>query len=168
MRSTISRSMGALCAVLALGATLAASPSRGAPAKPPVPRQVNGQTVYNDVCAVCHQPSGEGNEETYPPLAGSEWVNGDAGRMVRIVLHGLTGPVSVAGVEFSSVMPPWGATLNDAQVAAVATYVRSSWGNKGSPVTAAEVAAIRAATRARATPWTVRELMTATVVATEK
>jgi len=159
MRRMISRSMGALCATVALGAMVAARPS---------PRQGNGQTVYNDVCAVCHQPSGEGTEETYPPLAGSEWVNGEAGRMVRIILNGLTGPVSVQGVEFNSVMPPWGATLNDAQVAAVATYVRSSWGNKGGPVTAAEVAAIRAATRARTTPWTVRELMTATVTATEK
>lgn len=148
-----------LCATVALCSIVAARPSIA---------QANGQTVYNDVCAVCHQASGEGTEETYPPLAGSEWVNGDAGRMVRIVLHGLTGPVSVAGVEFSSVMPAWGATLSDAQVAAVATYVRSSWGNRGGPVTAAEVAAIRAASRSRTTPWTVRELMAATVPASEK
>jgi len=164
----ISRSMGVLCAGIALGSIVAARPSPGRRSTPPAPLQVSGQTVYNDVCAVCHQPSGEGNEEMYPPLAGSEWVNGDAGRMVRIILNGLTGPVEVAGVEYNSVMPAWGATLSDAQLAAVATYVRSAWGNKGSAVSTAEVTAIRAAGRSRTTPWTVRDLMAATVTATEK
>ena len=146
--------LGAIVAGVGLCSILAARPA-------PQP-QASGQSVYNDVCAVCHQPSGEGTEETYPPLAGSEWVNGDPGRIVRIVLSGLTGPVSVAGVEYSSVMPAWGATLDDAQIAAVVTYVRSAWGNRGAPVTVAEVAAIRAATRSRTTAWTARELVAET------
>jgi mono/diheme cytochrome c family protein len=55
-------------------------------------------------------------------------------------------------------MPPWGPTMKDADIAAVLTYVRSMWGNKGTPVTAASVAKIRAATASRTTPWTAAEL----------
>ena len=78
--------------------------------------------------------------------------------MVRIILHGLTGPVDVAGQGFSGAMPAWGAILKDQDIAAVATYVRSAWGNKSAPVSAASVKTIRSATLARTTPWTVAEL----------
>ena len=118
----------------------------------------DGKQVFTATCAVCHKASGEGLEGTYPPLAESEWVAGDDAKLVRIILHGLTGPVEVAGQTYASAMPPWGATLKDADVAAVATYIRSAWGNTAAPVTAARVAAIRAATRARKAPWTVVEL----------
>ena len=158
----INRAVGFVCAGLAAGSMLAAPSPEVAPLPPTAAMQASGQSVYNDFCAVCHQATGEGTEEMYPPLAGSEWVNGDAGRMVRIVLAGVTGPISVAGVEYSAAMPPWGPALNDDQVAAVVTYVRSAWGNRGGPVTAAEVAAIRAATRERTKPWTVPELIAAT------
>ena len=94
----------------------------------------------------------------YPPLAGSEWVTGDEAKVVRILLHGVTGPIEVAGETFNSMMPPWGATLKDADIAAVLTYVRSQWGNKGAPISAAKVASIRAATASRTTPWTAAEL----------
>ena len=124
----------------------------------PAESQDVGAKVYSDFCAVCHQPSGQGNEELYPPLVGSEWVTGDKGRLLRIILQGATGPMSVAGTEYNGVMPPWGATLQDAQIAAVATYIRNTWGNQASPVTTEEVAAVRAATAGRTTPWTSREL----------
>ena len=55
-------------------------------------------------------------------------------------------------------MPPWGGVLKDPEIAAVLTYVRSTWGNKGAPITATKVAAIRAATSSRTTPWTAAEL----------
>ncbi|MEO8622913.1 MAG: cytochrome c [bacterium] len=132
-----------------------ASASKPAAAPAGVP---DGNKIFATTCAACHQVSGEGVEEKYPPLAGSEWVADDDAKMVRIILQGLTGPVEVAGQTFSGAMPAWGGILKDADVAAVATYVRSAWGNKAAPVTAAKVKQIRAATTARITPWTVAEL----------
>jgi mono/diheme cytochrome c family protein len=75
-----------------------------------------------------------------------------------VVLHGLTGEIEVAGETVSGAMPPWGATLDDAQTAAVLTYIRSSWGNKAPAVTAATVGRVRQATASRLTPWTAKEL----------
>ena len=118
----------------------------------------DGKQVFSTTCAACHQATGEGVPGVYPPLAGSEWVTGDEAKVVRILLHGVTGPIEVAGETFNSMMPPWGATLKDADIAAVLTYARSTWGNKGAPITAAKVASIRAATASRTTPWTAAEL----------
>jgi len=118
----------------------------------------DGKQVFSTTCAACHQATGEGVPGVYPPLAGSEWVNGEDAKVIRILLHGVTGPIEVAGETFNSMMPPWGGTLKDADIAAVLTYVRSQWGNKGAPITAAKVASIRAATSTRTTPWTAAEL----------
>ena len=134
-------------------AKAAATPVAQTPAQGP-----DGKVVYSTTCAACHQATGEGVEGTYPPLAGSEIVNGDEAKVVRIVLHGLTGPVEVAGETYSGMMPPWGGVLKDPELAAVLTYVRSAWGNKAAPVTVSKVAAIRAATASRTTPWTAAEL----------
>ncbi len=118
----------------------------------------DGKSVYATTCAACHQATGEGVAGVFPPLAGSEWATGEEAKVVRILLHGVTGPIEVAGETFNGMMPPWGATMKDADIAAVLTYVRSTWGNKGTPITAATVAKIRAATASRTTPWTAAEL----------
>ena len=133
----------------------AAATATAAAAKEQLP---DGKQVFSTTCAACHQATGEGVPGVYPPLAGSEWVTGDEAKVVRILLHGVTGPIEVAGETFNSMMPPWGATLKDADIAAVLTYARSTWGNKGTPITAAKVASIRAATASRTTPWTAAEL----------
>lgn len=125
--------------------------TRGAP--PP-----DGKQIYATTCAACHEPTGLGLSDVYPPLAESEWVTGDEGRLIRVVLHGLTGEIEVAGETVSGAMPAWGATLDDAQIAAVLTYIRSSWGNKAPAVTVAAVARVRRTTASRLTPWTAREL----------
>jgi mono/diheme cytochrome c family protein len=117
----------------------------------------DGKRIYDTYCAACHQANGEGTD-VYPPLAGSEWVNGDEGRMIRVLLTGLTGEIEVAGTTFSGLMPGWGAALSDAELAAVATYVRSSWGNEAPAVAPETVARIRAATASRTAPWTAAEL----------
>jgi len=119
-----------------------------------------GATIFQR-CAVCHQANGQGLAGSFPPLAGSEWANAkDPAVPIRVVLHGLTGPITVAGKHVASTMPPYGTNqpLDDSAVAAVLTYVRSSWGNAASAVTPAEVASQRAATASRTTPWTAREL----------
>jgi mono/diheme cytochrome c family protein len=119
---------------------------------------VNGATVFATACLSCHQANGEGVPDKYPPLAGSEWVTGSEERMLRIVISGLTGEVEVQGEMFSGVMPGWGPTLSNAEIAAVATYVRSQWGNAAPAVDTATVARVRAASATRTTPWTVAEL----------
>ena len=119
---------------------------------------VDGSKVFATTCVVCHQLDGAGKEQLYPPLAGSEWVQGDENKLIRIILGGLTGPVEVAGETFNGAMPGWAPVLEDKDVAAVATYIRSSWGNKAAPITAAKVAATRKAMSSRKVPWTVAEL----------
>ena len=123
-------------------------------------QEPEGAKVYAASCLSCRLATGLGQEGKYPPLAGSEWVSGDAGRLVRIVLHGLTGEIEVQGETWSGLMPPWGPTLGDSAIAAVTTYVRTKWGNGAPRVTVADVARIRARDIARKTPWTAKELST--------
>lgn len=104
-----------------------------------------GKKIFSANCAVCHQPNGLGAAgQGYPPLAGSEIVNGGSKRVGMIVLKGLTGPITVKGVQYgTAVMQPWDKTLSDAKIADVITYIRQEWGNKGGPVSAAQIAALR-------------------------
>jgi len=74
------------------------------------------------------------------------------------VLHGVQGPITVAGQQFNSQMQAWGTTLNDKKIAAILTYVRQAWGNKGGPVTPELVAEMRKATASKTTAWTEAEL----------
>ena len=104
---------------------------------------VRGEALYGQSCAACHQPTGTGLPGAFPPLAGSDYLLADPERAVGIVLHGLSGAVTVNGVTYESAMPPM--PLEDADVAAVLTYVLQAWGNQGAPVTAERVAAVRAA-----------------------
>lgn len=104
-----------------------------------------GKAVYGKTCVACHQASGQGAPGQFPPLAGSDWVNEkEAGRVIRIVLQGLQGPITVKGQPFNNTMVPWNA-LSDDDIAAVITYVRGNkdWGNNASPVTPAQVKAMR-------------------------
>ncbi|HEX4933192.1 MAG TPA: cytochrome c, partial [Gemmatimonadaceae bacterium] len=126
---------------------------------PATPAGLDGKAEYL-VCQTCHQENGEGLPNLYPPLAGSEWLTGDAEIPIAIVLHGMQGEITVKGQKFNNVMAPW-ASLSDAQIAAILTYERSSWGNTASAVTAEQVAAVRAATASRTTPWTPEEVKAA-------
>jgi len=103
-----------------------------------------GKKVFSANCQVCHQVDGEGSAaQGYPPLAGSEITNGGSRRMAMVVLKGLQGPVTVKGKQYgSAVMQPW-ESLGDQKVADVMTYERSTWGNKGSPVTKEQISALR-------------------------
>lgn len=125
---------------------------------PPPASAKTGAEIFAVTCASCHQANGEGVPERYPPLAGSEWVSGDADRMLRIVLHGLTGEVEVQGEMFTGLMPAWGPNLNDPQVAAVVSYVRNRFGGGAKAVTAADVRRVRKATASRKAPYTPREV----------
>jgi mono/diheme cytochrome c family protein len=113
---------------------------------------------YSEVCAACHQATGTGVEGAFPPLDGSEWLNGRADIPIAIVLHGLHGEITVKGKKYNNSMMPWANVLSDADIAAVLTYARSSWGNRASAVTVAQVRAARARFASRTTQWTAAEL----------
>jgi nitrite reductase (NO-forming) / hydroxylamine reductase len=102
-----------------------------------------GEKAYQAACMACHQPDGKGMPGAFPPLADSDYLAADTERAIRVVLHGLTGPVTVNGVEYNSVMPPM-TQLSDTDVADALTYAMNSWGNRLGSVSAAQVAAIRA------------------------
>ena len=118
----------------------------------------DGQQLYMTRCMSCHQVNGQGIMGVFPPLDGADWVTGDKGRLARIVLHGMTGEMKVKDQVYSGAMPPWGPVLKDDEIAAILTYVRSSWSNDADAVTADEVAKIRTASSARKQPWTEKEL----------
>lgn len=120
---------------------------------------VNGAQVYAGKCAGCHQADGAGVAGVFPPLAKSPWVTESEARLVQILLHGIQGPIEVLGTTYNGLMPPW-KSLPDEEIAAVATYVRESFGNAASPVTAATVAAERQRTAAMTAPWTAAALDT--------
>jgi mono/diheme cytochrome c family protein len=101
-----------------------------------------GETVYGNVCVVCHQADGKGQAGAFPPLAGSGAFYGTPENMARIIVHGLNGEIVVQGVTYNGAMPPQGA-LSDYEIAAVATYVRSSWGNNDGIVLPAVVKSVR-------------------------
>lgn len=119
---------------------------------------VAGSKVYAVACAACHQLDGNGMAGLAPPLRESEWAQGPAARVARIVLHGLRGPLEVAGTPWNLEMPGQG-HLADAELAAVLSYVRRSFGNQAPALTAAEITAIRRALAARKEPWTAQELL---------
>lgn len=102
----------------------------------------HGEQVYTDVCATCHQANGQGLPGSFPPLAGAGSFYGDAQNHARIIVHGLSGPITVNGVAYNSAMPAQG-SLTDYDVAAVATYERNSWGNADGVVLPEDVKAIR-------------------------
>jgi nitrite reductase (NO-forming)/hydroxylamine reductase len=102
----------------------------------------NGARVFAAACLACHQADGKGLPGAFPPLAGSDFLEADPQRAIGIVLHGLTGPVTVNGKEYNSVMPPM-TQLSDTEIADVLSYVMSAWGNDFGIVTAADVAAVR-------------------------
>lgn len=113
---------------------------------------------YAEVCQACHQVNGQGMPGAFPPLAGSEWLNGRADIPIAIALKGLQGEITVKGTKYNGAMIAWEAVLNDADLAATLTYARSQWGNRGTPVTAAQVKAVRTRFAGRTAPWTAAEL----------
>ena len=96
---------------------------------------LNGQSLFAENCAACHQASGQGVPGAFPALAGDRFVQGPAPPVAATVLNGRGG------------MPTFRNDLSDAQIAAVLSYVRSAWGNHAPAVDAATVAQTRGAAR---------------------
>ena len=110
-----------------------------------------GQKVYVATCMACHQADGLGVQRMNPPLVKTKWVLGDKKALAKLVLNGLKGgEIEIDGDDFHNPMPPQKAQLTDQQIADALTYVRNSFGNKASAVTAADVKAARGAEPASA------------------
>jgi mono/diheme cytochrome c family protein/glucose/arabinose dehydrogenase len=123
-----------------------------------------GREIYNKegYCGTCHQPDGKGLPASgFPPLAGTNWVKGSEERLIKIVLNGLMGEIEVNGKKFQGQVPmtPYGGLLNDKEVAAVATYVRNSFGNQASPIQEEKVKQVRAATAKKKDFYSPRQLL---------
>jgi mono/diheme cytochrome c family protein len=135
--------------ILAIATYLKDSGQSGASARPEPVAASNsamraGAAIYKDSCAACHKESGEGEINLFPRLVGSALVQSDdPTTLVRVVLHG-TRAVSTAGAPTAPAMPAFDWRLGDAQVAAVLTYIRNSWGNAAGSVSASAVANQRA------------------------
>ena len=131
-------------------------------AKPMTPEEEKqfqaGKEMYEITCLACHQQHGMGQEGLAPPLVGSEWVAGPPGRLIRIVLQGMRGPIKVKGQIFELDMPGLG-VLDDEQVANALTYIRREWGHTYDPVSPELVRKVRAATADREAGWTEAELL---------
>ncbi|MBR9907159.1 MAG: c-type cytochrome [Gammaproteobacteria bacterium] len=119
---------------VATGLLLTASPMAAA--------SDDGKKAYEANCQACHQPNGKGLPGAFPPLAGNPNVTGDKLHVVRTILQGLSGPLEVNGQKFNAVMPPM-QHISDEDIADIANYVLSSWGNKGGKVTEDEVEDVR-------------------------
>ena len=102
-----------------------------------------GEKVYLTNCAACHQADGSGLKGAFPPLAQSDYLKGDRKTVMAAALFGLSGPITVNGVDYNGVMPSLG-YLSDEDLAAALTYVFGSWGNDLAAVSVEEVAALRA------------------------
>ncbi len=116
-------------------------------------------TLYRAHCGICHREDGSGKPNEVPPLAGSEWANGSATRMIRIPLVGLAGQIKVNGRIYNNSMPAMGAGMSDRELALVLNYVRMSWRNKAGEVSAAQVKTTRDALAGRTEPLTEMELL---------
>ena len=105
----------------------------------------DGKRVFNQVCAACHQGNAMGLPGAFPPLAMSDYLNAAPKGAIHIVLHGLSGKITVNNTGYESVMPALGPQLSDDEIANVLTYVLNNFNNKGGSISAEEVKAVRAA-----------------------
>ena len=124
-----------------------------------------GREIYfrDGHCATCHQADGKGLANIYPPLAKSDWLEDDE-RLIKIILKGLWGPITVNGQAFDPSkgvppMPGFGGMLNDAETAAVLNFTRLSFGNNGKLISPAQVAKVRAATQERTNFYMIEEIL---------
>ena len=119
----------------------------------PVRASANGAQVYTANCVSCHGEQGAGVAGAFPGLAGNKAVLGDDKYLSNVLLYGLQGQINVNGQVYNGVMPAWAASLTDAEIAAVITHIRTSWGNTAPAVTEAVVRT------ERGTPKTVAQVL---------
>jgi glucose/arabinose dehydrogenase/mono/diheme cytochrome c family protein len=129
------------------------------------PLFAKGAELYNrdGNCVTCHQPDGKGLESSgFPPLANSIWVNGSPDRLIKLVMHGMYGPMEVSGKKYKGNVPmtPYGAMLNDEELAAVLNFIRNSFGNTARfAITTNKIMEVREETKTRKAYYSATELL---------
>ncbi len=123
-----------------------------------------GKAIFMTTCMACHQPHGNGLPPVFPPFNGSEFVQGDARRLVAIVTKGLTGPLKVKGMQFNGVLiavdTQFPQLKENDKLADVLNYIRTAWENKADkPITPDFVQKVRDEFKDRTTPWTEAEIL---------
>jgi nitrite reductase (NO-forming) len=105
-----------------------------------------GAVLFKGTCSTCHQDNGQGLANVFPPLAKSDFLMSNPERAIEVLLNGLSGPVTVNGANYNSVMPPM-SQLNDDEIANILTYSMNNWGNTAPAIKAEQVAKARATTK---------------------
>jgi mono/diheme cytochrome c family protein len=122
-----------------------------------------GRKEYMALCAACHHAAGYGDAGKGPALLDSDWLDFSEERLVRLVLYGIRGPITVAGEKFNQSgaleMPGMYQALDDEKIAGILTFVRREWRDKAPPIVPETVTRIRAATVGRTDQWTEKELL---------
>jgi mono/diheme cytochrome c family protein len=118
-----------------------------------------GRRQFAASCAVCHMRSGLGEEGRAPALVDSPFVLGPEGRLARIVMQGLKGPLRRNGKLYMNNEMPGVINLSTEEVAEILTYLRREWGHGSDPVSPERIRAIKAETEDRDEPWTQDELL---------
>jgi mono/diheme cytochrome c family protein len=126
---------------VASGAARGVAPPPGSP-RTKAEKVEQGRKLFASVCAACHQPTGQGLPNVFPPLAGSDFLNADKKRAIKIVINGRQGEVVVNGMKFNNSMPSF--PFSDQDIAGVLTFVYNSFGNSGLEVSPEEVQTLRA------------------------
>lgn len=121
----------ALCATLSFLSAQTKKPAGQSPAQ-------RGKKIYQQYCLTCHQVDGGGVPHMNPPLIKTSYVLGDKHALIQVILNGMQASVPIDDEYYSNNMPPHN-FLKDQEIADVLTFVRSSFGNKASAVTVADV-----------------------------
>src|SRR5450432_2502882 len=127
-------------AILFIGEFLIVACNSQAPSAATMKR---GELIYTQTCLPCHQADGSGVSGLNPPLKNSPYVTGEQTKLIGIVVNGLNDGVQINGDAYTNPMPPFGNTLNDNEIADVLTYIRNSFANKATAITADQVKAER-------------------------
>ncbi len=101
-----------------------------------------GAALYRLHCSICHMGDGKGDGTRFPPIDGSEWVSGDSQTLIRLVLEGQQGPITVKGQQFIGVMPGF-SYLSDEEIAKILTYIRANFDNTGEAIRQDDVRRVR-------------------------
>ena len=96
-----------------------------------------GQKIYETNCAACHGKKGEGRGAMVTPLFQSDYINKKPQVLLQSMTKGINGPIKVNGKPYNGFMPS--TAINDADVAAVATYIMNAFNNGGGTITEADV-----------------------------
>ncbi|AWW29815.1 cytochrome c [Echinicola strongylocentroti] len=99
---------------------------------------IEGQLLYANYCANCHQKDGAGLGKLIPPLQNADFMLADTGRTIRLIKHGIKGEITVNGVNYNQPMPG-NPQLTNLEIAEIATYIYTVFGGHEKRVEASEV-----------------------------